>query len=87
MLLKDKISPLLCGFRKNYSTQEALICLIERFKHCLDNSGVIAAVLIDISKVYDCIPHDLLIAKLYAYGISMEVIKLLCGYLQIENEE
>ena len=77
LFMKDKFSPLPCSFRKNYNTQHALIHLIERFKHCLDNSGVIAAVLTDLSKAYDCIPHDLLIAKLHAYGISMQSLKLL----------
>ena len=81
LFTKDKFSPLLCGFRKNYSTQHALILPIERFKHCLHNSGVIAAVLIDLSKAYDCIPHDLLIAKLHNYGISMQALKLLYSYL------
>ena len=65
--MKDKFSPLLCGFRKRYSTQHALIRLIERFKHCLDNSGVIPAVLMDLSRAYDYILHDLLIGKLHAY--------------------
>ena len=81
LFMKDKFSPLLCGFRKNYNTQHALIRLIERFKHCLDNSGVIAAVLMDLSKAYDCTPHDLLIAKLHTYGISMQSLKLLYSYL------
>ena len=67
LFMKDKFSPLLCGFKKNYSTQHALIRLIERFKHCLDNSGVIAAVLMNLSKAHACIPHDHLIAKLHAY--------------------
>ena len=81
LFMKDKFSPLLCGFRKHYNTQHALIRLIERFKHCLDYSGVIAGVLMDLSKAYDCIPHDLLIAKLHAYGISMQSLKLLYSYL------
>ena len=78
---KDKFSPLLCGFRKKYITRHALICLTEQFKHCLDNSGVIAAVLTDLFKVYDCIPRDLLTAKLHVYGISMQSLKLLYSYL------
>ena len=47
----------------------------------MENSGVIATVLMDLSKAYDCIPHDLLIAKLHAYGIRMQSLKLLYSYL------
>ena len=86
LFMKDKFSPLLCGFKKNYNTQHALIRLIEPFKHCLDNSGVIAAVLMDLSKAYDCIPHDLLIAKPHAYGISMQSLQLLYSYLTNRKE-
>ena len=48
------------------NTQHALIRMTERWRHCLDNSGAIAAVLMDLLKADDCIPHDLLIVKLYA---------------------
>ena len=76
LFMKDNFSPLLCGFRKNYNTQHALIRLIQRFKHCLNNSGVFVTVLMDLSKAYDCIPHDFFIAKLQAYGISMQTLKV-----------
>ena len=64
-------------FRKKYSTQHALLCMIERWRHCLDNSGAIAAVLMDLSKAYDCIPHDLLISKLYEYGLDNSALSFL----------
>ena len=78
--MEDKLSPLLCGFRKKYSTQHALLRMIERWRHCLYNSGAIATVLLDLSKAYDCIPHDL-IAKLYAYGLDNSALSLLHSYL------
>ena len=36
----------------------------------LDNSGLVGAIVMDLSKAYDCLPHDLIIAKFVAYGLS-----------------
>ena len=44
--------------------------LLEEWKKCLDNNYVVGEVLMDLSKAFDCIPLDLLIAKLEAYGID-----------------
>ena len=59
---------ILCGFRKAHSTQHALFKLLQSWQKELDEKGMVATVLMDLSKAYDCIPHDLLIAKLNAYG-------------------
>ena len=42
---------------------------------------MIVGVLMDLSKAYDCIPHDFLIAKLHACGLGIKAIKLLRSYL------
>ena len=44
-------------------------------------SGVIGTVLMDLSKAYDCLPHDLLIAKLAAYGFEDCATSLISDYL------
>ena len=70
----------LSAYRKNCSSQNILISLEEWRKH-LDNNFVIGAVLTDLSKAFDCIPHDLLIAKLSAYNFSDEPLSYIYSYL------
>ena len=65
---ENKLSPLLCGFRSRYSTQHVL---------SIDNSGVVGTVLMDLSKAFDCLPNELVLAKLHAYGVDIKSLKLL----------
>ena len=60
--------PYLCGYRKEFSTQQTLLSLIEKWKIVMDSKDYGGAVLMDLSKSFDTIDHDFLIAKLHAYG-------------------
>ena len=76
------LSPFLCGYRKGYNAQYALTAMIEKWKKCLDrNGGIIGAVLMDLSKAFDTINHELLIAKLKAYGFSDITLHIILDYL------
>ena len=79
---ENKLSKFLCGFRRNYSTQHTLFRLLKDWQLCLDNSGVVGTILMDLSKAYDCLPHDLLIAKLAAYGVQEKGLQLIYNYLK-----
>ena len=88
-VIKDQIvrgmekyfSPFLSAYRKNYSSQNILISLTEEWRKKLDNNFVAGAVLTDLSKAFDCIPHDLIIAKLSAYNFSDEALSYIYSYL------
>ena len=75
-----------CGFRKSFSAQQCLLAMIEKWRNCLDNNGFCAALLTDLSKAFDCLPHDLLIAKLHAYGCDYQSLKLLESYLSNRHQ-
>ena len=76
------LNELLCGFRKVHFTQHALFRLIQKWQAELDSGGYVGTILMDLSKAYDCLSHDLLIAKLEAYGLDVGILNL--GILSIE---
>ena len=56
--------------------------LIDEWKKYLDDKNIIVAVLMDLSKAFDCILHDLLVAKLHPYGLSMDAITFIYWYMK-----
>ena len=70
-------SEYLSGFRRGYGCQHVLMRLIESWKSALDNRKIIAA----LSMAFDCLQHDLIIAKLHAYGFDLQALKPIYSYL------
>ena len=68
-------------FRKGYSSQHCLIALIEKWKKSLNSKGTFGALLTDLCKSFDCIPHELMIAKFDAYGFDLKSLTLVFNYL------
>ena len=56
--------------------------MIEKRRKIRDEKGVFAAVLTDLSKAFDSIPHQLLIAKVSAYDFDMKSIAFVSVYLK-----
>ena len=55
--------------------------MIEKWKKIVDCGGVFGALLTDLSKAFDCIPHNLIIAKLEAYGFQTDALNLVYDHL------
>ena len=55
--------------------------MLEKWKNAVDKGKVFAALLTDFSKAFDCLRHELIIAKLNAYGFKLPVLKLMHNYL------
>ena len=66
-----------CGFDQGYSAQHCLLVMVEKWRRCLDVGGVSRALLKDLFKAFDCILHDLLIAKLAGYGFDYNSLQML----------
>ena len=80
-LLKVKILFLTCC-AKAYGTQHVLARMLEDWKTKVDNDFTVGAILMDLSKALDCIPHDLLIAKLHTYGFNENPLVFIYSYLK-----
>ena len=61
--------------------------MIKKIKISRDNERFCAAILTDLTKAFDCIRYDLLIAKLNAYGFDQEVLKFIHRYRVIDRKK
>ena len=61
--------------------KNSLLTMIEKWRKFLSAGGAFGALLTDLSKVFECLPHEVLIAKLHAYGVVIPSLKLLNSHL------
>ena len=72
---------MLCGYRKGFSTQRALLYFVKKWKFMLDKKRYVGAILTEFTKAFNTINYDLLVAKLNAYGLVKEALKWIFSYL------
>ncbi len=76
----DIFSPFHSAFWKMYNCQSALIYLLQSWKRALDRGENVGAIMMDLSKAFVCLSHELLIAKLSAYGFSNNACNFILNY-------
>jgi exonuclease III len=69
------------GFRQKYSTQMAIICLMDKIINALEKGNYTVGIFLDFSKAFDTVNHDILITKLDRYGIRGNAKKWITSYL------
>ena len=74
--MQNILSNFQCGFRKGFNAQD-FIGMIEKAKRVMDKGRNFSALLTDLSKAFDCLLHDLLKAKLDAYGFKNDALYLI----------
>ena len=74
------------GFRKGYSTNHALLKIVEGIRENLDNKTFVCGVFVDLEKAFDTVNHQILITKLNHYGIRGIANQWFSSYLSSRKQ-
>ena len=74
------------GFRPSHSTQTLLLYCLDNWYKALDRKQYVGVVFLDISKAFDTVNHDLLLAKLSQLGLSPSTVSWFHSYLSNRSQ-
>ena len=74
------------GFRKNHSTETAIIDLVAKLTDAIEKNKFTAGIFLDLSKAFDTVNHSIIITKLHHYGIRGIALEWFKNYLTNRNQ-
>ena len=74
------LGPLQFGFRAKYSTTDALLYATENIRKDLNDNQSTAAALLDLSKAFDSMSHEILLEKLHHLNFDKKAIKMIKSF-------
>lgn len=84
---KHILSNFQSGYRALFSTQTALIKVLDDVRLAMDKRSVTLLTLLDFSRAFDCVNHSLLLAVLKSYNFSDSVVKWFNDYLSSRYQQ
>ena len=81
------LHPTQSGFTSAHSCETALVNMIDRWLHLLDNGQLIGVVLVDFQKAFDLVDHKILLEKLNVYNLSEDSLNWFSSYLQNRTQQ
>ena len=80
-LKKSLLAPLQFGFRKKVSVEDALLFFSESVQQVIQDGKIVHAVLLDLSKAFDSLSHEICLSKLKSLGFSSSAINFIKSFL------
>ena len=74
------------GFRKTYSTNHALLSIVEKIRNSLDKNMYTCRIFIDLEKAFDTVNHQIILSKLNHYGIRGVANSWFASYLSNRSQ-
>ena len=85
--MREKLSKLLAGFRKNHSTQNCLMSMLEMWKNTLEKGYYASAIFNDLPKAFDTLNYNSLMANFRVYGLQRDLLTFIKSCLNDSQQQ
>ena len=75
--MTDRLANYVPGFGKSHEIHHSFMMVLEKRKGAIDKGDCVSAILMELSKAFETINRDVMIAKLKSYGFSEKALNLL----------